>query len=78
MSQNNIQTENQQQKLEQGQSLSAQQVLTVRLTEMSVEALRQRVENECQENPWLERAERDFNADDAFCAVSTSTSLSPT
>ena len=55
MSQNNIQTENQQQKLEQGQSLSAQQVLTVRLTEMSVEALRQRVENECQENPWLER-----------------------
>lgn len=64
MSQNNIQTENQQQKLEQGQSLSAQQVLTVRLTEMSVEALRQRVENECQENPWLERAERDFNADD--------------
>ena len=64
MSQNNIQTENQQQKLEQGQSLSAQQVLTVRLTEMSVEALRQRVENECQENPWLEKAENDFDADD--------------
>lgn len=57
MSQKNIQSENQQQKLEQVQSLSAQQVLTVRLTEMSVEALRQRVENECQENPWLEKSE---------------------
>ena len=39
----------------QVQSLSPQQVLTARLTELSVEALRQRVENECMENPWLEK-----------------------
>ena len=41
----------------QVQTLSPQQVLTARLTELSVEALRQRVENECMENPWLEKKE---------------------
>ncbi len=56
MSQKNFQTEKQQEHLEQTQTLSAQHVLTVRLTEMSVEALQQRVENEYQENPWLEKA----------------------
>lgn len=56
MSQRNIQTQQQvqsQQQVQQ-QTLSAQQVIAVRLTEMSLDALRQRVENECLENPWLE------------------------
>ena len=39
----------------QQQNLSAQQVIAVRLTELSLEALEQRVENECIENPWLEK-----------------------
>lgn len=72
MSQNNIQTENQQQKLEQGQSLSAQQVLTVRLTEMPIEALRQRVENECQENPWLEKMEGSPDTDEELAYANAS------
>ena len=37
------------------QNLSAQQVIATRLTELSLEALEQRVENECMENPWLEK-----------------------
>lgn len=45
----------QQQKLEQRQQLSAQQVLVAKLTELSVEELRARIETECEENPWLER-----------------------
>lgn len=45
----------QQQKLEQRQQLSAQQVLVAKLTELSVEELRARIETECDENPWLER-----------------------
>ena len=39
----------------QQQNLSAQQVIAIRLTELSLEALEQRVENECMENPWLEK-----------------------
>lgn len=57
MSQKNVQTENLQQKAEQTQTLSPLQVMAARLTEMSVEALRGRIENECQENPWLEKAD---------------------
>lgn len=46
------------QKLEQRQQLSAQQVLVAKLTELSVEELRARIETECVENPWLERKEQ--------------------
>lgn len=57
MNQKNIQAGTLQQKMEQTQSLSPQQVMVARLTEMSVEALKGRIENECQENPWLEKAD---------------------
>ena len=40
----------------QVQTLTPQQVMLVRLTEMPIEALQQRIENECLENPWLETA----------------------
>lgn len=55
-SRRNTQSQQDVQALEQvqTQSLSAQQVIAVRLTEMSLDALRQRIENECLENPWLE------------------------
>jgi len=43
------------QRLEQRQQLSAHQVLVAKLTELSVEELRARIETECEENPWLER-----------------------
>ena len=56
MDQKNIQAGTLQQKMEQTQTLSPQQVMVARLTEMSVEALKGRIENECQENPWLEKA----------------------
>jgi RNA polymerase sigma-54 factor len=52
--QNQVQVQTEQQV--QVQTLSPQQVMLVRLTEMPVEALQQRVENECLENPWLEKA----------------------
>jgi len=42
----------------QQQALSMQQVIAVRLTELSLEALEQRVENECMENPWLEKEDK--------------------
>ncbi|MBP3712086.1 MAG: RNA polymerase factor sigma-54 [Bacteroidaceae bacterium] len=58
MSQKNLQTQSgqqvQTQQQVQQQQLLPQQVLLVRLTEMPVEALQQRVEQECMENPWLE------------------------
>ena len=38
----------------QVQNLSPQQVLTVRLTEMPLEELIERIGQECMENPWLE------------------------
>ncbi|MCR4591652.1 MAG: RNA polymerase sigma-54 factor, partial [Bacteroidaceae bacterium] len=60
MAQDNKQTQNQvqvqAQQQVQVQTLSPQQVMLVRLTEMPLEALQQRIENECLENPWLEKA----------------------
>ena len=52
--QNQVQVQTEQQV--QVQTLSPQQVMLVRLTEMPLEALQQRIENECLENPWLEKA----------------------
>ena len=54
MVQRNLQTQEQTQQQVQVQQLLPQQVLLVRLTEMPVEALQHRVEQECIENPWLE------------------------
>ena len=63
MAQDNRQTQNQvqvqAQQQVQVQTLSPQQVMLVRLTEMPIEALQQRIENECLENPWLEKASPD-------------------
>ena len=81
MSQRNIQTQQQvqsQQQVQQ-QTLSAQQVIAVRLTEMSLDALRQRVENECLENPWLEHkadgeAQDDYPGDGGNDGVESQTS----
>ena len=47
------------------QTLAPQQVLLARLTELPVDALRQRVENECMENPWLEHSREDVDGLDA-------------
>ena len=55
MIQRNLQTQEQTQGQVQTQQLLPQQVLLVRLMEMPVESLQQRVEVECMENPWLER-----------------------
>ena len=55
MKQENIQSQHTVQQMVQQQSLTALQVTAVRLTEMSLEALEHRVENECLENPWLEK-----------------------
>lgn len=49
----NIQTISQ----EQRQQLSAVQLLASQLTALSVEELRNRIDTECNENPWLERKE---------------------
>ena len=61
MAQDNKQTQQQvqvqAQKQVQVQTLTPQQVMLVRLTEMPIEALHQRIENECLENPWLEKRE---------------------
>jgi len=74
MAQDNRQTQNQvqvqAQQQVQVQTLTPQQVMLVRLTEMPIEALQQRIDNECLENPWLEKASPDpsqggENADDA-------------
>ena len=58
--QNQVQVQTEQQV--QVQTLSPQQVMLVRLTEMPLEALQQRIENECLENPWLEKTESDEKA----------------
>lgn len=50
----NRQGQSQTQKLEQRQTTSAQQILTARLTELSVEELCARINAECEDNPWLE------------------------
>ena len=61
MAKNNKQTQEQVQvqteQQVQVQTLTPQQVMLVRLTEMPIEALQQRIDNECLENPWLEKAE---------------------
>jgi len=61
MSQKNLQIQEQAQTQGQVQvqQMLPQQVLLVRLTEMPVEALQHRVELECMENPWLEKASPD-------------------
>lgn len=63
MAQENRQTQNQvqvqAQQQVQVQTLTPQQVMLVRLTEMPIEALQQRIDNECLENPWLEKASPD-------------------
>ena len=56
MDQKNVLIQQQGQQQVQVQTLAPQQVLLAKLTEMPVDALRQRVENECMENPWLEKA----------------------
>lgn len=53
------------QRQEQRQQLSAQQVLVAKLTELSVEELRARIEMECDTNPWLERKDVSGDADEA-------------
>ena len=61
MSQKNLQIQEQAQTQGQVQvqQMLPQQVLFVRLMEMPVEALQHRVELECMENPWLEKASPD-------------------
>lgn len=63
MEQKNIQNQQQNQQQVQVQTLAPQQVLFARLTEMPLDALRQRVENECMENPWLEKKQEHDSAD---------------
>lgn len=66
MAQELVQQQQQQQQQVMQQTLSAQQVLVMRLLELPTEALLQRVENECLENPWLEKKEP--TGDDDFAA----------
>lgn len=49
------QTQTQTQTQEQRLQLTPQQLLTARLTALSLDELRERVEAECMENPWLEK-----------------------
>ena len=49
------QTQRQEQRQEQRLQLTPQQLLAARLTALSLDELRERVEEECMENPWLER-----------------------
>ena len=68
MNQGNSQIQVQSQQQVQQQVLTPQQVLVARLMEMPIDALQQRVENECMENPWLERKQEegsDTPAEDA-------------
>lgn len=68
MSQHNIQTGELLQEQKQSQSLTRIQILAARLTEMPLEALLQRVETECLENPFLERSLPE-NSDEGFAAA---------
>ena len=70
MDQKNVLIQQQGQQQVQVQTLAPQQVLLAKLTEMPVDALRQRVENECMENPWLEKAGGD--SDEAVCTEADS------
>lgn len=76
MKQQNVHTQQQQQELVQQQTLTALQVTAVRLTEMSVEALEHRVENECLENPWLEKVSSDTEHGDLSADEQTGASSS--
>ncbi len=62
-SQKLVHTQQQTQLQTQIQTLSPQQVMTVRLLEMPLEALQQRVEIECMENPWLEKSQEPTGGD---------------
>lgn len=55
MAQHLIQTQTQTQVQEQRLQLTPQQLLVARLTALSLDELRERVEAECMENPWLEK-----------------------
>lgn len=72
------QIQTQTQRLEQRQQLSAQQVMAAKLTELSVEELRARIETECEANPWLERKDASQNDNEPFDGddVSNETELS--
>ncbi|HBC28458.1 MAG TPA: RNA polymerase sigma-54 factor [Prevotellaceae bacterium] len=59
MEQKNVLGQQQSQQQVQVQTQVPQQVLLARLMEMPVDALRQRVDNECMENPWLEKSRED-------------------
>lgn len=65
MKQGNSQVQVQTLTQQQVQTLAAQQVLLVRLTEMPIDALMQRVEVECMENPWLEKQQSEDSYTDA-------------
>ena len=54
MPQSLAQTQTQVQKQEQRLHLTPQQLLVARLTSLSLDELKERVEAECMENPWLE------------------------
>lgn len=72
MEQKNVLSQQQAQQQVQVQTLAPQQVLLARLTEMPVDALRQRVDNECMENPWLEKAAGDDAGEPAHDATEAS------
>lgn len=55
MPQNLTQTQTQTQTQEQRLWLTPQQLLAAKLTSLSLDELRERVEAECMENPWLEK-----------------------
>lgn len=60
MAQKNVQVQTTTQAQQQTQLLSPLQVMVARLTEMPLDAVLQKVDSECMENPWLERS---VNAD---------------
>ncbi|MCF0197613.1 MAG: RNA polymerase sigma-54 factor, partial [Bacteroidaceae bacterium] len=63
MAQKNVQLQQQQQQQTLQQTLSAQHVMLVRLLELPTEALKQRVEDECLDNPWLEKKQPEVDED---------------
>ena len=63
----NVQIQQQQQQQTMQQTLTAQQVLQARLLELPYDDLLQRIENECLENPWLEKQQQ--TADDGVAAA---------
>lgn len=57
MAQKNVQIQHDELQQLQQQTLKGQYVLMLRLLELPVDALVKRIEDECVENPWLEKAE---------------------